>query len=115
MKLPFKKRKKYKLVPAQKAKGILRDHPGFVRGDISHKTGSLKRVSRVTPESLPALSSGTPDSQIPLRPQSTVRRQIPKGQVHPNGSYGKELELWDAMLNSRLLPVSEVRPLALFT
>ena len=69
MKLPFKKRKKYKLRPAQKAKGIRRDHPGFVRGDISHKTGSLKRVSRVTPESLPALSSGTPDSQIPLRPQ----------------------------------------------
>ena len=65
-------------MPAQKAKGILRDHPGFVRGDISHKTGSLKRVSRVTPESLPALSSGTPDSQIPLRPQSTVRRQMPQ-------------------------------------
>ena len=65
-------------MPAQKAKGILRDHPGFVRGDISHKTGSLKRVSRVTPESLPALSSGTPDSQIPLRPQSIVRRQMPQ-------------------------------------
>lgn len=41
-----------------------------------------------------------------------VRGQKSKCQVPPNGPHGKESDLGDASLNSRLLPLSEVRPLA---
>ena len=54
-------------------------------------------------------------TSLGLLTQSKARGQIPKGQVPPTGPHGKEPELWDAPLNSRLLPLNEVRPLAPFT
>ena len=49
-------------------------------------------------------------TSLGLLSQSRARRQDPKCQVPPHSPQGKEHKLQETSLNSRLLPLSEVRP-----